>query len=150
MAAEQVITHIRRMLLGLSVLMCLGIVAELLITGHYEAPLQLLPIALCVLALGPLLAVLLRPGRNTFQLLRGVMLVLAAIGGLGVYLHLAGNLTFATEVNADKARAAPARAALTGGNPALAPGALGVIALVALTAVYRAESTGRSGSSGSA
>lgn len=136
MSAEKLVVRFRQFLLWLAAAMCVGIVAELLLAGHYDATLQLLPIALCAVALVPILAVLFRPSRRTILALRGVMLVIALAGLLGMYEHITGNLSFAQEVNAAKANAAPVQTALTGANPVLAPGALGITALVALAATY--------------
>jgi hypothetical protein len=136
MSAERLVARFRQFLLWLAIALCLGIVAELLLTGHYKEPIQLLPIGLCTLAAVPILAVLFRPGRKTIWALRILMLVIAVAGLLGTYEHITGNLSFAQEVNAAKANAAPIKTALTGANPALAPGALGVTALIALAATY--------------
>jgi hypothetical protein len=136
MSAERLVASFRQFLLWLAMALCLGIVAELLLTGHYKEPIQLVPIALCALAIAPILVVLFRPGRQTIWALRILMLVIAVAGLLGMVEHITGNLAFAREVNATKANAAPLQTALTGANPALAPGALGVTALVALAATY--------------
>jgi hypothetical protein len=134
--AEQLVARFRQFLLWLSIAMCLGIVAELFLTEHYTEPLQWIPITLCAVAILPILAVLFRPGPQTIWLLRGLMIVIALAGVLGMYEHVVGNLLFAQEVNAAKANAAPLQTMLTGANPALAPGALGITALVALAATY--------------
>ena len=95
-----------------------------------------LSIALCLIAIAPMLAVLLRPGRRSIQALRGMMLAMALAGLLGAYEHVTGNLALMREVNPAKAAAAPIKIALTGANPALAPGARGVTALIALAATW--------------
>lgn len=136
MSADRLVGRFRQFLLWLTIALCVGIVAELLLTGHYKAPLQLVPIGMCVLAAVSAGAMLVRPNAKTIGLLRAVMVVMALAGILGAYQHLTGNLEFAQEVNAAKANAAPVVTALTGANPALAPGALGVTALIALAATY--------------
>ena len=136
MSAERLVARFRQFLLWLAIALCLGIVAELLLTGHYKEPIQLLPIALCSLAVVPMAAVLLRPSRQAIWALRILMLVIAVAGLLGMYEHVTGNLSFAQEINAAKANAAPVKTALTGANPALAPGALSITALIALAATY--------------
>ena len=136
MSADRLVGRFRQFLLWLTIALCIGIVAELLLTGHYKAPLQLVPIGMCVLAAVCAAAVLVRPNPKTIGLLRAVMVVTTLAGILGAYEHLTGNLEFAREVNAAKANAAPIVTALTGANPALAPGALGVTALIALAATY--------------
>ncbi len=139
MPATTQLARTRTLLLWLALAMCAGLIGELALTGHYEAPLQLLPIVLCALTIVAIGLVLLRPGPRAFGALRLLMIAMLAACALGVYVHVAGNLEFAREVNAAKAAAAPITAALTGGNPALAPGALGVTALVALIATLGAD-----------
>jgi hypothetical protein len=136
MSAEVIVTRLRLFLLWLAVALCGGVIAELWLTDHMEEPLQFVPFVVCGLSILALLQVLLRPQRSSLLQLR-VMMVVAALGGLlGIYEHLAGNLAFAQEINVAKAAASPLFAALTGANPPLAPGALGVAALVGLAATY--------------
>lgn len=141
--SDAVLARLRRFLLALAAASCLGVVAELAITGHYETPVQVLPFVLCGLgALASLLA-LLRPARPVLQALRAIMVVSALGGAFGTFEHLEHNLEFAREVNAAKADAAPLTAAFTGGNPPLAPGALGVAAVIALAATYAHPALGK-------
>lgn len=136
MSAEVVVSRLRLFLLWLAVALCGGIIVELWLTGHTKEVLQFVPFVLCGVGIVALLAVILRPQRRTILALRTIM-VLAAVGGiLGVYEHITGNLAFAQEINAAKANAAPVLTALTGANPPLAPGALGVTALLSLAATY--------------
>ncbi len=136
MSAEVVVTRLRLFLLWLAVALYGGIIAELWLTGHTKEVLQFVPFVLCGVGIVALLAVIFRPQRRTILALRTIM-VLAAVGGiLGVYEHVTGNLAFAQEINAAKANAAPLLTALTGANPPLAPGALGVTALLSLAATY--------------
>jgi hypothetical protein len=136
MSADIVVARLRRFLLMLACFLCVGTVVELWLTEHYETPLQLVPFALCALGLIALVAVLLRPTRKTLWALRVVMAVTALGGLLGTYEHLQGNLELAREVRPDRANATPVASALTGGNPVLAPGVLGVTGLIALAATY--------------
>ena len=136
MNSDQLLARFRKGALWLSITLCLGVVTELLLTGHTQQLLQWLPITLCLIAIAPMLAVLLRPGRWSIQALRGMMLAMALAGLLGAYEHVTGNLALMREVNPAKAAAAPIKIALTGANPALAPGALGVTALIALAATW--------------
>lgn len=136
MSAEVIVTRLRLFLLWLAVALCGGVIAELWLTDHMEEPLQFVPFVLCGLSILALLQGIFRPQRSTLLQLR-VMMMVAALGGfLGVYEHLAGNLAFAQEINATQAAASPLLVALTGANPPLAPGALGITALVALAATY--------------
>ena len=136
MTAEQLVSRFRQFLLWLTIAMCIGIVVELLLIEHYKEVLQWVPLVACGLVALSAASVLIRPNRATINLLRIIMVLTALAGLVGTYVHLTGNLEFAQEINAAKASAAPALTALTGANPALAPGALGVTALVALAATY--------------
>lgn len=130
------VARFRQFLLWLTVAMCLGVIAELVLTDHMEEPLQWAPLIVCGLGALAALAVIFRPSRNTLWALRVIMLMAMVSGGVGVIAHVTGNLEFAQEINAAKANAAPLTAALTGGNPPLAPGALGATGLIALAATY--------------
>jgi hypothetical protein len=135
-SSELALARIRWFLLALAVFMFGGVVAELALTEHTETLVQWIPFVLSGLGVIASIAVLLRPARWTIWALRAIMLAIALGGLLGVYEHLEGNLEFARETNASRANAAPVQAALTGGNPPLAPGALAVTALVAGAATY--------------
>ena len=136
MSEAALVSRFRAFLLLLACALCVGIIAELVLTGHYKEPLQLAPIALSVLGFVASLSVLLRPSPTTIRALQVIMIVAGLSGFVGVYAHLSGNLELAQEVNAAKASAAPLLTALTGRNPALAPGAMGVTAIIALAATY--------------
>ena len=84
-----------------------------------------------------LIAVLARPQRGLLRALQVLMIVTAIAGGIGTIVHLRGNLELAQEVKPAQAQAQPLWMALTGHNPPLAPGALGITALIALAATYR-------------
>jgi hypothetical protein len=141
--SDAVLARMRRYLLVLAGASCLGVIAELTITGHYETPVQALPFVLCGLGAIVSLLALLRPTRPTLLALRAIMLLAALGGAFGTFEHLEQNLAFAREVNAAKADASPLSAALTGGNPPLAPGALGVAAMIALVATHAHPAMGK-------
>lgn len=136
MNAELLVARFRQFLLWVTILTCVGVIAELALTGHYKEPMQFVPFVLCGLTIVAALVVLFRPTRAILRTLQVLMVVLAIGGALGTIEHIEGNLELAREVNAAKANAAPVTTALTGANPALAPGALGVAALLALGATY--------------
>ena len=136
MNAEILVERFRLFLLWLAAFLCLGTVAELVLTNHAKTLVQWIPFVLCGVSLVALLAVIFRPQRRAILTLRWIMLVTLLGSLLGVYEHVQGNLAFALETNAAKANAAPLLSMLTGGNPPLAPGVLAIIALVALVATY--------------
>jgi len=129
-------SHYRAFLLWLSCALCIGVIAELLITGHYKEPLQLVPIVMSLAELAAAVVVQFRPSRLAIRALQAIMIVAGISGFVGVYAHLSGNLVLAQEVNPAKAAAAPLIVMLTGHNPPLAPFAMGVTAIVALAATY--------------
>jgi hypothetical protein len=136
MTDSALVARFRQFLLWLTVAMCLGVIAELLLTEHTKEPLQWAPLIVCGLGAAASLAVLFRPSCGAIRALRVVMLIAMVSGVVGVIAHVTGNLEFAQEINAAKANAAPLMAALTGANPPLAPGALGATGLIALAATY--------------
>lgn len=137
MSDAALVAWFRRFLLLTTGAMCLGVIAELALTGHTEAPLQWAPLIACALGLAVLGWALIQPRRAALRALQGVMIVAAVAGAVGTFAHLSGNLELAREARPDAAQSAPVLAALTGGNPPLAPGAMAVIALVGLAATYR-------------
>ncbi|MGD8496409.1 MAG: hypothetical protein PVF05_09490 [Gemmatimonadales bacterium] len=128
MSAER----LRRLLLGIFVLGLLGTATELLLLGHYDAWQQWLPLA--VLALGFVAAVRLArwPDRRSVLGVRGVAGVFILSGLLGVYLHLASNFEFERELDASVRGIDLWWASLTGALPALGPGAMILLGLIAL------------------
>jgi hypothetical protein len=107
-----------------------GVALELLITGHYEAPLQAVPLIGCAAGIALLALDLLTPGLALARTNKALLIVIGLSGVVGVLVHVSGNLEFAREVNAAKANAAPLAALFGGGNPPLAPGAMCVGAAI--------------------
>jgi fatty acid desaturase len=136
MADSALVARFRQFLMWLTVALCLGVIAELVLTDHMEEPLQWAPLIVCGLGAAAALAVIVRPNRTSLWALRVIMLIAMVSGVVGVIAHVTGNLEFAQEINAARANAAPLAAAFTGANPPLAPGALGATGLIALAATY--------------
>ena len=137
MNAEMIVTRLRQFLLMLVVLMCVGTIVELVLSGHTKQPLQLLPIVLSIVGVTIAAVALRHPTRSALRALQALALIVALCGFVGVVAHVAGNLELANEVNAARANAVPVLTALTGHNPALAPGLMGVTGLIALAATYQ-------------
>ncbi len=131
------VTWFRRFLLLAAVAICAGVIAELWLTGHTDEPLQWVPFIVCGLGIVLLLAVMARPQRGLMRAMQALMIVMALAGGVGMVVHLRGNLETAQETKPAQAQAQPLWVALTGRNPALAPGALAITALIAFAATYR-------------
>ena len=138
-----VLLRLRRFLLVVSALLLLGTLMELWLVGHTESFVQLIPFALSGLGLILATVVLLHERRSTLLALRVCALLLMLGSLFGVYEHIIGNIAFQTEVNPS----APARevlvAAMSGGNPLLAPGILALAAVLAIAATYRHPALGK-------
>ena len=81
-------------------------------------------------------AALRRPQRRVLLALRLVMLLIAGGGLLGAYEHVAGNLEIAVETHAGAAWTSLLPQILQGASPLLAPGILGLAAVLAIAATY--------------
>lgn len=112
MAPTIIVHRLRVFLLALAGCMCIGTVAELWLTEHIESLVQLIPFVLCGLGL----------------------LVLGAL--IGAYEHVEHNLAFELEIRPGATPADVWFDALRGASPLLAPGILGLAAVIALAATY--------------
>lgn len=136
MNANTVLQRLRTWLFILSGLMFGAVVVELILNEHTESAVQWIPFILAGLALGALLAVLVRPRRTTLRALRVVMALVILGALLGVYEHLQGNLLFELDIRPGATTSAVLGDALKGAAPLLAPGVLAMAAIVALTGTY--------------
>jgi hypothetical protein len=124
MTSDEVLHRLRLFLLMLSAGLAVGTVVELLF-GFSAA------------ALGVALLALMRPHRSSLLLLRGVM-ALVALGSLfGIYEHVASNLAFLLEIKPATPLVEAFWQALFGANPLLAPGVLGLAAILAMAATWQ-------------
>lgn len=136
MTARLIEERLRLFLLCLAALMCVGTAIELWFAEHTKELIQLLPFVLCGVGLAAIVAALLCPRRGTIQALRLVMSLLAAGGLLGLYEHVRSNLEVVLEVKPGPVTAAALWEAMHGAAPLLAPGALAVMAAIAVAATY--------------
>lgn len=113
-----------------------GLALELLLLEHFDGWRMLLPFVALALLLAASLAVLRRPTRGMLHVVRGLAALCVLLGALGVWYHYTGNAAFELERHPAMAGWALLRAAFTGGVPALAPGALAQLGLVAFAATY--------------
>ncbi|MDX1996566.1 MAG: hypothetical protein SF066_02515 [Thermoanaerobaculia bacterium] len=128
----------RRALLALVALGLLGTLAELLLIPHFEDNWQLAPLVISGLAVGGIAWHLGAPGRASARALAVLLLLLAACGVAGLWLHFAANLEFEREVARDVEGFALVWRALHGtAPPSLAPGALVYLALLGGLALWR-------------
>ena len=118
----------------------MGLVAELALLSHWESTPQIVPFALALLAALAAVVRLLRPGPATLWPARGIFALCLLGGAFGIFEHLEHNWDFAAEIDATATTAMLLEEAITGGNPALAPGAFGLLGLMGLLSTWR---TGR-------
>jgi hypothetical protein len=137
MTSDEVLHRLRLFLLMLSAGLAVGTVVELLFGEHFQTEIQLLPFAFSAAALGVALLALMRPHRSSLLLLRGVM-ALVALGSLfGIYEHVASILAFLLEIKPATPLVEAFWQALFGANPLLAPGVLGLAAILAMAATWQ-------------
>jgi hypothetical protein len=114
----------RRFLLGLLVVGLLGTGIELLLMGHTEDALQVIPLLLIGLSLLTIAWYGLARSSSSLQVFRALMLLSAASGAAGSLLHYRGNVEFEIESSPGIRGFDLFRAAVTGATPALAPGTM--------------------------
>lgn len=136
MSPDRILSRLRRFLLALSVLLCVGTVIELWLTEHMETVVQLIPFGLCGLGLAAASVALLKPRRIVILILRVSMALVAAGGLYGVYEHIENNIGFQREINPSAPTGEIVLASFHGPNPLLAPGIFVVAAMVAIAATY--------------
>ena len=91
--------RVRVALLGVLLLGLAGSLVELLLLGHDEDVLQLIPVLLIAAGLLVVPWNLLRPSAGSIRLLRGLMLCFIGAGLLGIYYHLAASAEFQLEMD---------------------------------------------------
>ena len=137
MTDSVILSRLRRFLLALATVLCIGTVAELALEEHFQDAIQYVPFVLCALGLAALVLAQVRPMRRTILALQAVMVLLALGGALGVYEHLVHNIAFELDIRPNAGMSDVILDALMGASPLLAPGALTVVAAVAAAATYR-------------
>lgn len=123
---------IRRQVVWLLVFSSVGLIAELLLTRHWDGVWQVAPLVLLGLGL------LVVGARATARVVQGVMGLFILSGLVGSFLHYRGKIEFALERNPALKGWALVRETLKGASPPiLAPGAMIAIGLLGLVAVSR-------------
>ena len=130
-------TNIRRILLALFALGVIAATVELLLLGHTESTIQRVPLFALALAGVAAATVATWPGRWVVRGFRLVGAVMIGVGGLGLYMHYRSNVEFELEMEPSLHGTALASAALKGATPALAPGLMAHLGLLALVFTYR-------------
>ena len=134
----------RRLLFAVAVLGAIGMDVELVLLGHIDGALQILPVALLALAAASLVWLTVRPGGAAVAAVRAICALSVASGVVGVGLHLRGNMEFEREMYPTLSGPELLGAALTGATPVLAPGSMALLGLVCLAVTFRLPAAGTS------
>ena len=127
----------RRALYGILVLGLLGTGVELLLLGHTDGAWQIAPLVLIGISLGTAGWRAFDRGTTSLWPFRAAMLLNAASGLVGTYLHYRGNVEFELEMSPGLGGFELFAEAMTGATPALAPGAMALLGLIGLAAELR-------------
>jgi hypothetical protein len=128
---------LRGMLLAALVLGVAGTGTELLLLEHFEGWRQIVPIALAGCALIVIAWHGVDRGAGPLHALQALMLAFALSGVLGLVFHYRGNAEFEREMYPSMAGLELFREAMMGATPALAPGAMILLAIMGLAYTYR-------------
>ena len=133
------LTHatVRQLLLALVVIVIVGLEVELALLRHAESFSQWIPHVTLFIGLLTTAAVYFQPGPRTLRVFETMMIIFTAVGALGVYFHLHGNVEFAQERDPSLSGVRLLWKALRGASPALAPGALAQLGLLGLLYGYK-------------
>jgi hypothetical protein len=125
---------LRKALYGILAVGLIGTGAELLLLGHYDDVWRLVPVVLIPLALVALTWRVASSGVAARRVFRGVLTLCLLSGLLGTFLHYKGNAEFEREMTPDIAGWTLFSESMTGATPALAPGAMMLLALIGFAA----------------
>lgn len=131
------LTVLRRLLLATLIFGTAGMDAELLLIGHIEGRLQVLPVLLLGLACLSLVWLTARPSRAAVRGVQALMTLSVLSGVAGIVLHYQGNTAFELEMYPDMTGLELVQKTLTGATPVLAPGSMALLGLVGLAAALR-------------
>ena len=130
-------TTVRQLLLALVVIGIVGLEVELALLRHAESFSQWIPHVTLFIGLLTTAAVYFQPGQRTLRVFQTMMIIFTAVGALGVYFHLHGNVEFAQERDPSLSGVRLLWKALRGASPALAPGALAQLGLLGILYGYK-------------
>ena len=143
---QATLTRVRRFLLLTLIAGTVGMALELAFIGHFEDPLQLVPVVLLAVGFVSLTWHAASPRRASMRAVQLVMTLFVASGLVGVGLHYRGNHEFEREMYPTMAGTELVGKTLTGATPVLAPGSMALLGLVGLAAVYKSSPGPQSGS----
>lgn len=128
---------LRQLVFGLIIFGMAGLLVELILLEHYDGWRQWIPLVLLALGLIGGSIVLRRTTPGTLKAFRILMALYVAIGGLGLWFHLSGNMEFALERDSTLTGVRLLLESVHGGTPILAPGALTQLGLLGLAYAFR-------------
>ena len=137
-SADRLLARLRRLLLALVAFGAGGLALEPVLLAPWEAWTQRVPLALLLAAFAGAVGLLVRPGPRLWTGFRTVMVLAVLSGAVGSVLHYRGNAALEREIAPNRPAVEIVRAALTGGIPTLAPGAMIQLGLLGLLAGLRA------------
>jgi hypothetical protein len=137
MTTPDTLSLLRRGLLALLALGCVGTLTELVLLEHYEEWQQFIPLSLLAITLVVILWHWTDGGRRSLRVLQVVMLFLIVAGTAGILFHTGGNYEFERELEPDLAGFAFWIEVVRGAAPTLAPGTLVQFGLIGLLYAYR-------------
>ena len=135
---------LRRGLLALLAIGCVGLISELVLLEHYEDKLQFVPFVLLTLALITIAWHWWDEGKRSLRYLQAVMLLFVVAGPVGMFLHVRGNYLSEREFDPSVLGLDLWLAVFRGEAPTLAPGTLVQFGLLGLLYAYRHPALGPS------
>jgi len=136
---------LRRGILAVFLLGCLGSAAELVLLGHDEDAKQFIPLVLFGLALALIAAFAASGSRAVLRAFQATMVLFVGAGLAGAWLHFQANREFQVEVDPSLSGWALVSKALQAKTPpALAPGMMVQLGLLGLAYAYRHPRVDRS------
>lgn len=128
---------LRRWVLGLLVFGLVGTVTELVLLGHYEQLMQLVPVILIVVALAVVVWHVLRHDTASLYALQIVMALFVLAGFAGVVAHFHGSAEFQLDLNPEMSTWELVEKVLRAkAPPVLAPGMMLQFGLLGLAYAY--------------
>jgi hypothetical protein len=128
---------LRRWILGVLVLGLVGTVTELILLGHYEQPLQLVPVILIVMAVAALVWHAIRHDAASLNALLIVMALFVLASFVGFVAHFHGSAEFQLDLNPSMSALELVEKVLHAkAPPLLAPGMMMQLGLLGLAYVF--------------
>jgi uncharacterized membrane protein len=138
---------LRVWILGILLLGLLGTVVELVLLGHYEEPLQFVPLVLIAAALPALAWEFSRRDRASRRAVQVLMMLFVVAGFIGFAAHFHGSAEYQLELNPDMSNRELLEKILRAkAPPLLAPGMMLQLGLLGLAYVFSDSRFLRSGS----